>query len=618
MYDIIVVGGGHAGCEAAHISNKLNKKTLLISGNLNKLASMPCNPSIGGPAKGIVVREIDALGGLMGKLADKNQIQMKLLNRSKGPAVRALRGQIDKYKYMKSMKEELEKQKNLELKEAMVVDLIVEDNTIKGVILDNNEKIYSKAVIITTGTYLDSRTLRGSVITHEGPWGEKTTKGISDRLRKLGFEIKRLKTGTPPRIKSSTINYDEVKLEPGDSKIMPFSLSNEFKDITSKNIPCYLTYTNLDTHKIIMDNLSKSAMYGGIVEGTGTRYCPSIEDKVVRFNTKNSHQIFLEPEDETYEETYLQGLSTSMPIDVQEILVKSVKGLENAVITKYAFAIEYDAIDSTTLRSTLESKIVNNLYCAGQINGTSGYEEAACQGLMAGINASLKIDNKEPFILKRNEAYIGILIDDLVTKGVLDPYRLFTSRSEYRSLLRNDNVDFRLRDYGYKLNLVSDEEYKLFEYKKEKVKELTDYFNNNKIKISNEVNNYLESINSTPLKESILIKNLIKRPEINYSHIKHLLNLDVEDIILEHIEINIKYNDYIKKELEEVEKIDKMENKLIPEDINYFEIHNIASEAKDKLSKIRPRSLAQASRISGVNPNDIAILLVYLESRKNV
>ena len=493
-YEIIVVGGGHAGCEAALASARMNKKTLMITMNKNNIADMPCNPSIGGPAKGIVVREISALGGEMANNIDKSFLQMKMLNTKKGPAVRSLRAQADKITYKKEMLKTLENQENLDILEDMVKELLIKDNKIIGVLTENNKEIYSKAVILTTGTYLKSSILVGSSKTSSGPHDEKTCKTLSDDLKKYGFIIKRLKTGTPPRIEKSSIDYSKATIQPGDDTCWNFSVYNELNYEIDKQIPCYLIYTTPKTHEIIKENLDKSSMYGGYVEGVGPRYCPSIEDKIVRFSDKERHQLFLEPESLYYDDIYLQGFSTSMPHEIQEQMVHSLPGLENAKILKYAYAIEYDAIDAKDLKQTLETKIIENLYTAGQINGTSGYEEAACQGLIAGINAALKLEKKEPLILKRNEAYIGVLIDDLITKGVRDPYRLLTSRAEYRLLLRNDNADLRLSEYGYKIGLINEEKYKQLQTKKQQIKELTKLLKENKITPTKETNELLEHI----------------------------------------------------------------------------------------------------------------------------
>lgn len=614
-YDIIVVGGGHAGCEAALAPARMNLKTLLITSNINNIADMPCNPSIGGSAKGIVVREIDALGGEMGKNADKSQIQIKMLNSAKGPAVRALRAQADKITYPKEMLKTLQNQENLEIKEAMVEDLIIENNIIKGVILENGEKIYSKAVILTTGTYMKSNILIGSTRKLEGPHGERPSKSLSDNLKKLGFKIIRLKTGTPQRIDKNSIDFTKAKVEYGDNIHRTFSFDIEPNYNIEDQIPCHLIYTTDETHKIIMDNLNKSSMYGGLddIESVGPRYCPSIEDKVVRFKDKERHQLFLEPESKHYDDIYIQGFSTSMPYDVQEKMVHSLPGLENAKILKYAYAIEYDAIYPTQLKQTLETKIIENLYTAGQINGTSGYEEAACQGLMAGINASLKIQGKEPLILKRNEAYIGVLIDDLVTKGVRDPYRLLTSRAEYRLLLRHDNADLRLRDYGYQVGLIDEERYNKFKEKKKNIESLINYLKNNKLTPTKEVNTYLESLNSATLKDGITLYDLLKRPEITMENIKNFYNIDYSEEVINQVEIFIKYEGYINKANKEASKMVDLDNKKIPEDINYDLIHNLASEAKQKLKEIKPTSIGQALRISGVNPADISILMIYLK-----
>ena len=614
-YDIIVVGGGHAGCEAALASSRMNNKTLLITSNINNIADMPCNPSIGGSAKGIVVREIDALGGEMGKNADKSQIQIKMLNSAKGPAVQALRAQADKVTYPKEMLKTLQNQTNLEIKEAMVEDLIVENNIIKGIILENDEKIYSKAVILTTGTYTKANIMIGSTRKLEGPHGERPSLYLSDNLKKLGFKIIRLKTGTPQRIDKNSIDFSKAKVEYGDNVFRTFSFDEEPNYKIEEQIPCHLIYTTEETHKIIMDNLNKSSMYGGLddIESVGPRYCPSIEDKVVRFKDKEKHQLFLEPESKYYDDIYLQGFSTSMPYEVQDKMVHSLPGLENAKILKYAYAIEYDAIYPTQLKQTLETKLIENLYTAGQINGTSGYEEAACQGLMAGINASLKIQGKEPLILKRNEAYIGVLIDDLVTKGVRDPYRLLTSRAEYRLLLRHDNADLRLREYGYKVGLIDEAKYQKFLDKNQNIQNLINYLKSNKLTPTNDVNNYLANLNSAILKDGITLYDLLKRPEITMENIKKFYSIDFSEEVINQVEISIKYEGYINKATKEALKMVDLDNKKIPENINYDLIHNLASEAKQKLKEIKPTSIGQALRISGVNPADISILMIYLK-----
>ena len=618
-YEIIVVGGGHAGCEASLASSRKGHKTLLVTGNINNIADMPCNPSIGGSAKGIVVREIDALGGEMGINADKSHIQIKMLNNTKGPAVQALRAQADKITYPKNMRETLKKQENLDIKESLVEDLIVENNKIKGVVLENGEKIFGDAVILTTGTYLKADIMVGDTRRREGPHGERPSQHLSDNLKKYGFKIIRLKTGTPQRIDKNSIDFSKTKPEYGDSTYHTFSFDTNPLYKIEDQVPCHLIYTTPLTHKIIKDNLHKASMYGGLndVTGVGPRYCPSIEDKIVRFADKERHQLFLEPESLYYDDIYLQGFSTSMPHDVQELMVHSLPGLENAKILKYAYAIEYDAIDALQLKPSLETKIVENLYTAGQINGTSGYEEAACQGLIAGINATLKLENKEPLVLKRNEAYIGVLIDDLITKGVRDPYRLLTSRAEYRLLLRHDNADIRLRKLGYEVGLIDKERYNKLLEKEKKINELTEELKNNKITPKENINNYLLNINSSPIKDGITLYDLLKRPEINMNDIKNFIDIDYPEDVIEQVEINIKYEGYIKKANREAEKMLDLENKKIPENIDYDKIHNLASEAKQKLKEVKPISIGQALRISGVNPADISILMIYIKKEYN-
>lgn len=620
-YEIIVVGGGHAGCEAALAASRIGHKTLLITGNKKNIADMPCNPSIGGSAKGIVVREIDALGGQMGKCADAGKIQIKMLNGAKGPAVQALRAQADKVTYPKLMQEELYNQKNLTVLEAMVEDLIVNNGIVRGIILEDGTNIISKVVILTTGTYMKADIMVGSTRHREGPHGERPSQHLSDNLKKYGLKIIRLKTGTPQRIDKNSIDYSQTKEELGDNEYRYFSFDeNKEYDIHSQ-VPCHLIYTTPETHKIILDNLNKASMYGGLddVTGVGPRYCPSIEDKIVRFKDKERHQLFLEPEsiikdsDEYGDSIYLQGFSTSMPHDVQDKMVHSLPGMKNAKILKYAYAIEYDAVYPTQMKLSLESKIIENLFTAGQINGTSGYEEAAGQGLIAGINACLKIEKKPPLILKRNESYIGVLIDDLVNKGIRDPYRLLTSRAEYRLLLRNDNADLRLREYGYKVGLIDKERYDRLQLKKKNIKELTQFLNDNKLTPKQDINEYLESINSTPLKDGITLYNLLKRPEITMYDIEKFYELNYNDEVKQQVEINDKYEGYILKATKEAEKMVELENKLIPEDIDYNKIKNIASEARQKLNEIKPTSIGQALRISGVNPADISIIMIYLK-----
>ena len=611
-YDVIVVGGGHAGCEAANASAKMGLKTALVTANIKNIADMPCNPSIGGTAKGIVVREIDALGGLMGKIADKTHIQIKMLNNAKGPAVRSLRAQGDKITYPREMLKALNSLENLTIIEGMVENLIVENNTIKGIILADNTEILCDALILTTGTYLRSKILVGSTSKEEGPHGEKRSNNLSNVLKSYGFEIQRLKTGTPQRLDRSTIDFSKLKEECGDDCYWTFSFDNGPLYDKDKQIKCHIVYTTPETHEIIRKNLKKSAMYGGYAEGIGPRYCPSIEDKVVRFADKERHQLFLEPESLYYDDIYLQGFSTSMPEDVQELMVHSLPGLEHAKILKYAYAIEYDAINPLQLKPSLETKVINNLFTAGQINGTSGYEEAAGQGIIAGINAGLKLQGKEPLILKRNESYIGVLIDDLVTKGTKEPYRLLTSRAEYRLLLRHDNADIRLRDYGYQVGLISEEQHNRLLKKLSNIQTLLNYLKETRITPSTIPDSLKEIVN---LNSGVSLYELLKRPEITLDLLieNNLVSSDYSDEVKEQVTFAVKYEGYIAKEEQEVEKLLKLEEKEIPEDIDYDKVKNLASEARIKLKQVHPRTIAQASRISGVNPVDISVLSIYLK-----
>ncbi len=615
MYEIIVVGGGHAGCEAAYASATKGHKTLLMTSNIKNIADMPCNPHIGGSAKGIVVREIDALGGIMGKVADKTHLQIKMLNSAKGPAVQSLRAQGDKITYPKEMLEQLNSLENLEIREGMVEDLIVENSQVKGIVLEDGKKIESKIVILTTGTYLKADILVGNTRTRKGPHDERPSNFLSDKLREYGFKVIRLKTGTPQRIDRKTIDFSKTKLEPGDNKYYTFSYDLEPCYKIEEQEPCYLTYTTEETHQIIRDNLNKSSMYGALddIEGIGPRYCPSIEDKVVRFSDKERHQLFIEPESRYYDDMYLQGFSTSMPPEVQEKMVHSLPGFENAKILKYGYAIEYDAIYPTQLHASLETKVLENLFTAGQINGTSGYEEAACQGLIAGINACLKLEGKEPLILKRSDAYIGVLIDDLITKGIRDPYRLLTSRAEFRLLLRSDNADLRLRRKGYEVGLINEEQINKLNKKEKDIEELNQYLKETKLKVTDKVKAAFEANNYQLPTASLSLEQLVKRPELNMEFLSTLIDIPFQKEIQDQAEINLKYEGYIAKAYKEAEKMLKLEKKQIPEDIDYDKVTNIASEARQKLKEVRPTTIAQAIRISGVNPADISILSVYLK-----
>ncbi|MBP0873311.1 tRNA uridine-5-carboxymethylaminomethyl(34) synthesis enzyme MnmG [Bacillus anthracis] len=615
-YDVIVIGAGHAGCEAGLAAARMGSKTLMLTINLDMVAFMPCNPSVGGPAKGIVVREIDALGGEMGRNIDKTHIQMRMLNTGKGPAVRALRAQADKFSYQHELKKTIEETPNLTLFQGMVECLIVEDGECKGVITQAGAEYTAKTVVITTGTFLRGEIIMGDLKYSSGPNNQQPSITLSEHLEELGFDLVRFKTGTPPRVNSNTIDYSKTEIQPGDDK--PRAFSFETTKFIMDQIPCWLTYTSTETHRLIDENLHRSAMYSGMIKGTGPRYCPSIEDKVVRFNDKPRHQIFLEPEGRNTQEVYVQGLSTSLPEDVQRDMLRTIPGLENVEMMRTGYAIEYDAIVPTQLWPTLETKKIKNLYTAGQINGTSGYEEAAGQGLMAGINAACRSLGKKEVILGREDAYIGVLIDDLVTKGTNEPYRLLTSRAEYRLLLRHDNADLRLTEVGHEIGLITEERYERFTNKKLQIEQEKERLSSIIIKPRPEVQELIRNIGGSELKDGIRASDLLRRPEMTYEHIHLLVPSEVElsDEVKEQVEIQIKYEGYIEKSLQQVERMKKMENKKIPVDIDYDAISSLASEARQKLKDVRPLSMGQASRISGVNPADISILLVYIEQGK--
>ncbi|WP_409303551.1 tRNA uridine-5-carboxymethylaminomethyl(34) synthesis enzyme MnmG [Peribacillus sp. SCS-155] len=615
-YDVIVVGAGHAGSEAGLAAARVGAKTLMLTINLDMVAFMPCNPSVGGPAKGIVVREIDALGGEMGRNIDKTHIQMRMLNTGKGPAVRALRAQADKFQYQHEMKKTIENEPNLTLMQGMVEELIVNDGVCEGVITQTGAIYRAKTVVITAGTFLKGEIILGELKYSSGPNNQQPSIKLADHLAELGFELVRFKTGTPPRVHSETIDYSKTEIQPGDDE--PRAFSYETTKYITDQLPCWLTYTNEESHKIIDENLHRSPMFSGMIKGTGPRYCPSIEDKVVRFNDKPRHQIFLEPEGRNTHEVYVQGLSTSLPEDVQRRILATIPGLEDVQMMRAGYAIEYDAIVPTQLWPTLETKIVKNLYTAGQINGTSGYEEAAGQGLMAGINAGLNALGKEQLILSRSDGYIGVMIDDLVTKGTNEPYRLLTSRAEYRLLLRHDNADLRLTETGYKIGMIKEERYQRYLTKKAAVQQERARLESIIIKPTQQVQEIIVQSGGAELKDGIRASDLLKRPEMNYSHIQLLAPSEkvLSGDVTEQVEIQIKYEGYIEKSLQQVERLKKMENKKIPENIDYDAISGLANEARQKLNAVRPLSVAQASRISGVNPADVSILLVYLEQGK--
>lgn len=614
QYDVIVVGAGHAGCEAALASARLGAKTLLATISLDNIAFLPCNPSVGGPAKGHLVREIDALGGQMGLIADQACIQMRMLNIGKGPAVRALRAQEDKVVYQTLMKNVVENQENLDVKQLMIDELILNNNIIEGVIAETKEKFLAPCVILATGTYLQSRIIYGNVDYSSGPNGFRPSKKLSKYLAKIGIQLMRFKSGTPARIDSRTVDFSKMEQQPGDNQIYNFSFMSEVNQ--REQTSCWLTYTNEKTHQVINNNLNKAAMFTGLVKGVGPRYCPSIESKLVRFSDKPRHQLFIEPEGMMTNEMYVQGMSSSLPAQVQLEFLQTIEGLENVKMMRAGYAIDYDCLDPLQLQASLEHKQIGGLFSAGQANGTSGYEEAAAQGLIAGINAVRKLHQQEPFILSRSDAYIGVLIDDLVTKGTEEPYRMMTSRAEYRLLLQQDNADLRLTEKGRQIGLVDDKRYQQFINKQEIIQRVMENLTNTRVNPTNENNQFLQSIGSNSLNNSVTLLELLRRPEINYDNIQNFFNLEeVSNQVKEQVEMSIKYEGFIRKQKLQIEKAEKLENKKIPDNLDYLSIKELGMEAREKLDKMRPISLGQASRISGVSPADINVLLIYLEQQ---
>ncbi|MFL0250104.1 tRNA uridine-5-carboxymethylaminomethyl(34) synthesis enzyme MnmG [Clostridium neuense] len=612
-YDVIVIGAGHAGCEAGLAAARMGCKTLMCTMNLDSVAMMPCNPNVGGTAKGHLVRELDALGGEMGRNIDKTFIQSRMLNLSKGPAVHSLRAQADKEKYSITMRQTIENQDNLYLRQIEVISIDVEDGKVKGVLTKNGAYFAAKTIVLATGTYLKSRIIIGEINYSGGPSGLFPANELSDSLIKAGIKLRRFKTGTPARINKRSVDFSKMSEQKGDEKIVPFSFMNE--KLERDQISCYLTYTNENTHQVIRDNIGRSPLYNGSIKSVGPRYCPSIEDKVMRFPDKKQHQVFIEPEGENINELYVGGMSSSLPEEVQIKMLRTVPGLENVEILKTAYAIEYDSIDPTQLKLSLEFKNVDGLFGAGQFNGSSGYEEAASQGIMAGINAALKVKGEKPLVLSRADAYIGVLIDDLVTKGTNEPYRMMTSRAEYRLILRQDNADLRLTEIGRKIGLVKDDRYNKFLNRKKQIGNEIERLKAIQITNKKEVNDFLESLNSTTLKKPISLYELIKRPELNYRKVDELdKERDIlSDDVIDEIDIMIKYEGYIEKQMEQVEQFKKFEKRLIPDGIDYNEVKNLRTEAIQKLSKARPVNLGQASRISGVSPSDISVLMIYIE-----
>lgn len=618
--DVIVVGAGHAGCEAALAAARMGVSTIVFAISLDSIAMMPCNPSIGGSSKGHLVREIDALGGEMGKNIDKTFLQSKMLNTGKGPAVHSLRAQADKFQYSKQMKITLESTPNLLLKQGEVIKIITQNNKVIGVETSSHAVYKCKAVVLCTGTYLKARCLYGDTIIYSGPNGLKAANELTESLKNLGISIMRFKTGTPARIDKKSVDFSKMEIQNGDKKIVPFSFETNAEDIQREQIPCWLTYTNEKTHEIIRQNLDRSPMYSGVIEGTGTRYCPSIEDKIVRFADKPRHQIFIEPEGEYTNELYVQGMSTSLPEDVQIAMYRTLPGLENCEFMRTAYAIEYDCIDATQLKLSLEFKHIQGLFSSGQINGSSGYEEAAAQGIIGGINAALYVQNKQSLILDRADGYIGVLIDDLVTKGSKEPYRMMTSRSEYRLLLRQDNADVRLTQKSYNIGLASEERYKKVIEKIDLSNKEIERIKNTNISPSDKVNDFLQKNNSSPITTGIKLSELLKRPELNYDKLAEIDESRpvLTESVKEQVEIQIKYEGYIKRQMQQVEQFKKLEKRLLPQDFDYTQIKGLRLEAQQKLNKIKPMSVGHASRISGVSPADISVLLVYFEKLKNI